>query len=82
VRSYEAENETLQASIKGKEELTKGKEEQEQKAQMEPEESWAPMPDPRMSNLVSSGLSACVTLNSRIVPSDAACVMSSLNNFS
>ena len=68
--------------MKGKEELTKGKEEQEQKAQMEPDESWAPLPDPRMSNLVSSGLSDCVALNSRIVPSDAACVMSILNNFS
>ncbi len=68
--------------MKGREELTKGKEEQEQTAQMEPEESWAPLPDRRISNLVSSGLSACGALNSRIVPSDAACVMSILNNFS
>jgi hypothetical protein len=58
-KDNEAQNETLQASVKGKEELTKGKEEQE-KAPMdfcedaEGSQNWAPLPILRQ--LFSSGL--------------------------
>ena len=58
-KDNEAQNETLQASVKEKEELTKGKEEQE-KAEMDLSEDaegshdWEPLPDLRV--LLSSGL--------------------------